>query len=129
MHPTADTADFMYLNRSGRRVMPGVRLLGFLKSKTEACGWRRRGSPSTRRAISVAGAALRITRHGASREVRRSEGRGPRQVRHVSIAHPNKPMHPTADTTDVMLRQWLGAAGDCRRYAASHIVAGRMDVS
>jgi hypothetical protein len=25
MHPTADTLLVMYLNRSGRRVMPGVR--------------------------------------------------------------------------------------------------------
>jgi hypothetical protein len=32
---------------------------------------------------------------------------------------PNNGMHPTADTTLVMLRQWLGAAGDAGRYAAS----------
>jgi len=25
MHPTTDTQDFIYLNRAGRRVMPGVR--------------------------------------------------------------------------------------------------------
>jgi hypothetical protein len=28
MHPTADTTAFMYISRAGRRVMPGVRLLG-----------------------------------------------------------------------------------------------------
>jgi hypothetical protein len=27
MHPTADTAAFINLNRAGRRVMPGVRAL------------------------------------------------------------------------------------------------------
>jgi hypothetical protein len=27
MHPTADTLDFIYSNRAGRRVMPGVRRL------------------------------------------------------------------------------------------------------
>jgi hypothetical protein len=28
MHPTADTQAFKYLNLAGRRMMPGVRLLG-----------------------------------------------------------------------------------------------------
>jgi hypothetical protein len=39
---------------------------------------------------------------GAWREVRRFEYRGSRQVLSVSIAHPNKPMHPTADMRDVI---------------------------
>ena len=29
MHPTTDTNDFIYINRAGRRVMPGVRLLPY----------------------------------------------------------------------------------------------------
>jgi hypothetical protein len=45
---------------------------------------------------------------GAWREVRRFEYRGSRQVLSVSIAHPNKPMHPTADTRDVILSNGLG---------------------
>jgi hypothetical protein len=30
MHPTADTPDFIFGNRTGRRVMPGVRLLAYV---------------------------------------------------------------------------------------------------
>ena len=63
-------------------------------------------------------AALCILFRGASREVRGSELGGVAEMRIVSIAHPNKPMHPTADTTIVMLRGRLGAAGDWRRYAS-----------
>jgi hypothetical protein len=36
-------------------------------------------------------------------------------------AAPNKRMHATRDTRDVMLREWLGRARDARRYAASHV--------
>jgi hypothetical protein len=31
MHPAADTPDFMYIHRAGRRLMPGVRLLRVLR--------------------------------------------------------------------------------------------------
>ena len=40
-------------------------------------------------------AALRVILHGASREARGSEYGRLREVRGVSMAHPNKPMHPT----------------------------------
>jgi hypothetical protein len=33
----------------------------------------------------------------------------------MSALHHNNGMHPTAGTTDVMLRQWRGAAGDAGR--------------
>jgi hypothetical protein len=36
-------------------------------------------------------------------------------MRVVPEAQPNKPMHPTADTTLVIFTQSLGAAGDWRR--------------
>jgi hypothetical protein len=52
---------------------------------------------------------------GASREVRGFEYRAWREVWGVSITHPNKPMHPTADTRDVIYFQRCGAAGDWRR--------------
>ena|SRR5215218_5441447 len=95
MHPTADTLPLIFGYLLGRRVMPGVRLLQFLNP--------------CRRLASVDGArlflnqalafhlraALRVTLHGASREARGSDYRGWRQVRGVSVTHPNKPMHPT----------------------------------
>jgi hypothetical protein len=37
-------------------------------------------------------------------------------------------MHPTADTTLVMLRESSGAAGDAGRYAAFDYSAIRMDL-
>ena len=44
MHPTADTAALIYINGSGRRVMPGVRLLGRYKHSADGMsgrgGWR-----------------------------------------------------------------------------------------
>jgi hypothetical protein len=45
---------------------------------------------------------------GAWREVRRFEYRGSRQVLSVSIAHPNKPMHPTADTEALIFGNGAG---------------------
>jgi hypothetical protein len=36
----------------------------------------------------------------------------------VDTPPPNNGMHPTADTTDFMFRESLGAAGDAGRYVA-----------
>jgi hypothetical protein len=49
------------------------------------------------------------------REVRRFEYRGSRQACDSPTAHPNKPMHPTADTLIVMLQQSPCAASDAGR--------------
>jgi hypothetical protein len=46
------------------------------------------------------------------------------------IAPPNNGMHPTADTTALMLRERLGAAGDAWRWAASYYgYAGEKEIS
>ena len=74
-----------------------------------------RGLLSTRHHGLRRWAALPAIIKGASREVRGSEYHRSRQVRVVAIAHPNKPMHPTRDTTAVKFLQWLGRAGDWRR--------------
>jgi len=34
-------------------------------------------------------------------------------------APPNNGLHPTRDTLPVILKQWLGRAGDAGRYAAT----------
>jgi ketosteroid isomerase-like protein len=44
-------------------------------------------------------------------------GRAPRHLE--SASRPNKRMHATADTRDVIFLQGLGAARDARRYASS----------
>ena len=51
---------------------------------------------------------FRITARGAWREAHGFEYRGWREVRAVSTTHPNKPMHPTADTRDVINLQLAG---------------------
>jgi hypothetical protein len=89
-------------------VNSGVRLLMFFKIMAEACGWQRRATPSRRGARIFIGAALRVTFNGAWREVRRSEYRGWWEARAVSKTPPNKPMHPTADTNDVIKLNLVG---------------------
>ena len=74
-----------------------------------------RGSFSIRRSLFIRGPRFRITLNGASREARRFEYRAWRQVRGVSLAHPNNGMHPTADTHLVIYFQRCGAAGDAGR--------------
>jgi hypothetical protein len=108
MHPTADTLLVINSNHAGRRVMPSVRLLWYFKTMTETRGWQRRAALSQSGAPLSLGAALRIIIGGASREVRRFEYRGSREVPDVSRAHPNKPMHPTANTKDF---KFLNLAG------------------
>jgi hypothetical protein len=118
MHPTADTQDFKFLHLAGRRVMPGVRLLGFFKTKTEARAWQRRAASHDPAPISL----LLGPRFGlSSAGVAGGSGfvfHGSRQGRVVSTAHPNKPMHPTADTTAFIVSR--GAArrviGGVRRF-------------
>ena len=78
-----------------------------------------RGHVSIRRSRFHPVAALRIILQRASREARGFVYGGSREVRIVSITHPNKPMHPTADTTILKFLLSLGAAGDWRRWAAS----------
>jgi hypothetical protein len=97
--------------------MRGVRALGLVKSTMEARGWQRRAALSQSGARLSAMAALQIILCGAWREVLGFEFRGSRQVRNLSGARPNKPMHPTADTKPVVYFQTPGAAGDWRRYA------------
>jgi hypothetical protein len=57
-----------------------------------------RGSFTFRRSSLTRRAALRLLCSGAWREMRVSEYHRSREVRAVSGTHPNKPMHPTADT-------------------------------
>ena len=78
--------------------MPGVRLLGFLNPRRRLVVGNGARLSLTQALAFDQWAALRIILHGASREVRGFEYRGWRQVRAVSTTHPNKPMHPTADT-------------------------------
>src|SRR5829696_8149584 len=99
--------------------MPGVRLLGLIKSLAETRGRQWRAALSQAGIPLSPGAALRIIRHGARREVRAPRMAGARDVRGLSVAHPNKPMHPTADTPGVIYLESLWAAGDWRRYASS----------
>src|SRR5215207_8052330 len=80
MHPTADTPDFKYLDLAGRRVMPGVRLLGLIKSLAETRGRQWRAALSRAGIPLSPGAALRIIRHGARREVRAPRMVGARDV-------------------------------------------------
>jgi hypothetical protein len=108
MHPTADTLAVELLHLAGRRVIGGVRLLRSFKSMPETCRCQRRAALSQSAACFPSGVALRMIFDGAWREVRRFEYRGSRQVLTVSIVHPNKPMHPTADTRDVILSNGLG---------------------
>src|SRR5215218_9733814 len=97
MHPTADTLPVIYsqgLGAAGDAGRSAARV-----SKTHDGGLRlatARGSFTTRRPSFVRSAALRVIISGAWREARRSEYRGSRQVRVVSITHPNNGLHPTA---------------------------------
>jgi hypothetical protein len=54
--------------------------------------------------------------------MRRFEYRGLRQMRDVSSTHPNKPMHPTANTIVVMFLHLLGrrVIGGVRPLVAEH---------
>src|SRR5215208_6509993 len=88
--------------------MRGVRLLGLVKSLTETRGRQWRAALSQAGIPLSPGAALRINLHGARREVRAPRMAGARDVRGISVAHPNKPMHPTADTLDVINLQLAG---------------------
>ncbi len=78
-----------------------------------------RGSFVIRRSLSSGGPRFRFTVSGAWREVRRSEYRGWRELRDASGAHPNKPMHPTADTVAVICSNGLGrrVIGGVRRLS------------
>lgn len=82
--------------------MRGVRLLGFIKPMTEAYGWQRRAAPSQADAqILGRGRASDYPPRGVAGGAD-FEFHGSRQVRAVLTTHPNKPMHPTADTNDVI---------------------------
>jgi hypothetical protein len=78
--------------------MPGVRLLGYLKTMMETRGSQRRAALSPPGLASLPRAALRTTFSGASREVRRSGLGSLPKMRIVSTAHPNNGMHPTANS-------------------------------
>ena len=73
MHPTADTRDVINNRGAGRRVIGGVRLLRYFKSLTETCGWPGRAALPRFNARFSSGAALRVLRRGASREMQGSE--------------------------------------------------------
>jgi len=108
MHATRDTNLVIERNLAGGRVMRGVRLLGLIKSLAETRGRQWRAALSQAGIPLSPGAALRINLHGARREVRAPRMAGARDVRGISVAHPNKPMHPTADTPAVMNSKGLG---------------------
>jgi hypothetical protein len=75
-------------------------------------------------------AALRVTFRGASRAGRGSEYQRSRQGHIVSTTHPNKPMHPTADTPDVINPQLAGrrVIGDVRRLHILEVVKMRLSI-
>ena len=109
MNATRDTNHVIERDLAGGRVMRGVRVLGLIKPMTETCGRQRRAALSQSGGpLSPAGAALRIIISGAWREARGSEYRGWREACAVSATHPNKPMHPTADTTAVKIINLAG---------------------
>jgi hypothetical protein len=117
MHPTADTLPVMYINRAGRRVMRGVRLLlrcnPFADRTRGRGGWRSRlleAAPAVMRGLTseVAGGGG----HGAGRRVppRERVARGG-----LKMTQSNKRMHATADTQDFIFPLRCGAARDARR--------------
>jgi hypothetical protein len=73
MHPTADTRDVIKLNRSWRRVIGSVRLLGYFKSMMETRGCKPRAALA--RSVAPMWGRGRASGYpgGASREVRGSE--------------------------------------------------------
>jgi hypothetical protein len=92
---------------AGGRVMRGVRPLSYRRRKLEGEGTSSHTGKQLRVASGawfspLAAAGVAGDERGALRVI-------------TEPARPNKPMHPTADTTPVMLRVWLGAAGDWRR--------------
>ena len=115
MHPTADTRAVINLGGVARRVMPAFGRSDSSNSRRRLAGGHGARLTSNTAPDCCRRAALRIIISVAWREVRGSGYRGWREVRAVSMTRPNKPMHPTADTNDVMLGERLGAAGDGRR--------------
>jgi hypothetical protein len=108
MHATRDTNHVINLQLVGGRVMRSVRLLRFYKIMTEARGWQRRA------ALSQSGVRLSaVCRASGYPSGGVAGGAGSelgwwREARAVSVAHPNKPMHPTADTHHVIDSNGLG---------------------
>jgi hypothetical protein len=103
MHPTADTSDVIYFQSRGAAGDAGRSAARVHKTHDgDLPVTTARGSFSIRRAPLTRGAALRIIFRRAWREGRGSEFGGSRQARNVSTTHPNKPMHPTADTSNVI---------------------------
>jgi hypothetical protein len=77
-----------------------------------------RGSFSIGRSPVTRGPRFVLSCVRASREVRRCVVRGSREARPSPTAHPNKPMHPTADTSDFIFGICSGrrVIGGVRRF-------------
>jgi hypothetical protein len=125
MHATADARAVKFSHRLGRRVMPGVRLLG---RPENSAGWTRsRGGCRGREVEAVPAVVDGLTswvvaagRHGGA-PVLLVTARA--AWRALKVTPSNKRMHATRDTLLVMLRGRCGRARDARRWAASHSVA------
>ena len=117
MHPTADTLDFIFGNRSGRRVMPGVRLLGRcgitadgMRGRAEWCGGLVQASPAV-----VCGLTSLEASGGGHGAGCRSPFTERAAWRALKMTQSNKRMHATRDTSDFMIRERCGRARDARR--------------